>query len=109
MPMAGEERMPPLAADRLSAEQKKAAGEFQEARGYPVMGPFSVMLRSPQVMLRAAALGSHLRYHSALPQRVRELVILFTAREWTQQFEWSHHYKYAMEAGLAPAVADAIG
>jgi 4-carboxymuconolactone decarboxylase len=39
---------------------------------------------------------------------VSEMVILMTAREWTQEFEWSHHYTYALEAGLAPAVIAAI-
>jgi len=36
------------------------------------------------------------------------MVILMTAREWTQEFEWSHHYTYALEAGLAPAIIAAI-
>jgi 4-carboxymuconolactone decarboxylase len=106
--MVNQERLPPIAAEMLSADQQAAAEEFKSGRGYPVMGPFAVMLRSPQVMLRAANLGRYLRYQSVLPQRIRELVILLTAREWTQQFEWSHHYKYAMEAGLAAQVADAI-
>jgi len=39
---------------------------------------------------------------------VSEMVILVTAREWTQQFEWSHHYKYAIEAGLANELIQAI-
>jgi 4-carboxymuconolactone decarboxylase len=39
---------------------------------------------------------------------VSELVILVTAREWTQQFEWSHHYKYALEAGLAKPIIEAV-
>jgi 4-carboxymuconolactone decarboxylase len=106
--MTRHDRLPPLAAEKMSPEQRSAAEEFKAGRGYPVLGPFSVMLRSPEVMLRAADLGRYLRYHSVLPQHVKELVILLTAREWTQQFEWSHHYKYAMEAGLAPEIADAI-
>jgi 4-carboxymuconolactone decarboxylase len=106
--MTTRDRLPPMAADELSAEQKRAAAEFEAARGYPVMGPFAVMLRSPEVMLRSADLGRYLRYHSVLPPRVKELVILLTAREWTQQFEWSHHYRYAMEAGLAPGTIEAI-
>jgi len=100
--------LPPIAAGEMSTAQKSAADEFMARRGYPVLGPFCVMLRSPEVMLRAADLGRYLRYQSALPPRVKELVILVTAREWTQQFEWAHHYKYAMEAGLAPDIIDAI-
>ncbi len=106
--MPSRERLPPLPAEAMTPDQKKAADAFMSARGYPMLGPFLVMLRSPEVMLRAQAMGDYLRYRNVLPRRVSELVILVTARAWTQQFEWSHHYKYAMEAGLSRHVADAI-
>jgi 4-carboxymuconolactone decarboxylase len=66
------------------------------------------MLRSPEVMLRAKAMGDYLRFRNVLPKRVSEMVILIAAREWTQQFEWTYHYKHAMEAGLDKGIADAI-
>jgi 4-carboxymuconolactone decarboxylase len=103
------ERMPPLAEGELTEEQREAAEAFKEGRGYAVHGPFAVMLRSPEVMLRAKAMGDYLRFRNVLPRRVSEMVILVTAREWTQQFEWAYHYRYAMEAGLAREIADAIG
>jgi 4-carboxymuconolactone decarboxylase len=103
------ERLAPLAAAALTEDQRQAAAEFREGRGYAVHGPFAVMLRSPEVMLRAKAMGDYLRFRSVLPKRVSEMAILITAREWTQQFEWTYHYRYAMEAGLAREVADAIG
>jgi 4-carboxymuconolactone decarboxylase len=31
-----------------------------------------------------------------------------TARHWTQQFEWWAHRRQAVEAGLKPAIAEAI-
>jgi 4-carboxymuconolactone decarboxylase len=103
------ERMPPIAEGELTEEQRDAAEAFKEGRGYAVHGPFAVMLRSPEVMLRAKAMGDYLRFRNVLPRRVSEMVILVTAREWTQQFEWTYHYRHAMEAGLAPEIADAIG
>jgi 4-carboxymuconolactone decarboxylase len=105
----GAERLPPIADAELSQEQRDAAETFKEGRGYAVHGPFAVMLRSPEVMLRAKAMGDYLRFRNVLPKRVSEMVILITAREWSQQFEWTYHYRYAMEAGLAPQLADAIG
>jgi len=102
------ERMPGIAEAGMTAEQRKAAEEFRAGRGYAVHGPFAVMLRSPEVMLRAMAMGDYLRFRNVLPRRVSEMVILIAAREWTQQFEWTYHYKYAMEAGLDRAIADAI-
>jgi len=103
------ERLGPLAPAGLTEEQRKAAEEFQQGRGYAAHGPFAVMLRSPEVMLRAKAMGDYLRFRNALPKRVSEMVILITAREWTQQFEWTYHYRHATEAGLAREIADAIG
>ena len=41
-----------------------------------------------------------------LHRRERETpVILLTAREWTQQYEWNAHYAIALKAGLDPQVA----
>jgi 4-carboxymuconolactone decarboxylase len=106
--MATEDRLPPLPADKLNADQKKAAEEFTAGRGYAPRGPFAVMLRSPEVMLRAKAMGDYLRFRNVLPKRVSEMVILLTAREWTQQYEWAHHYGFAVKEGLAKAVIEAI-
>jgi 4-carboxymuconolactone decarboxylase len=106
--MAKAERLPPLAVDKMTKEQRLAAEEFKAGRGYDLLGPFAVMVRSPEVMLRAKAMGDYLRFRNVLPKRVSEMVILLTAREWTQEFEWSHHYTYALEAGLAPAIIAAI-
>jgi 4-carboxymuconolactone decarboxylase len=106
--MASTERLPPIAADRMTKEQRLAAEEFKAGRGYDLLGPFAVMLRSPEVMLRAKAMGDYLRFRNVLPKRVSEMVILMTARQWTQEFEWSHHYTYALEAELSPSIVAAI-
>jgi 4-carboxymuconolactone decarboxylase len=102
------DRMPAIPAAKLTAEQKKAAEEFKAGRGYEPRGPFAVMLRSPQVMLCAKAMGDYLRFRNVLKGHIREMVILFTAREWTQHYEWSHHYKIGLEEGLDRSIADAI-
>ena len=106
--MATQDRMPPLAAELMTTDQKKAAEAFAAGRGYGVRGPFAVMLRSPEVMLRAKAMGDYLRFRNVLPKRVSEMVILITAREWTQQYEWVYHYGFALEAGLSQAIIAAI-
>jgi 4-carboxymuconolactone decarboxylase len=102
------DRLPPIPATKLTVEQKKAADEFAAGRGYQPRGPFAVMLRSPEVMLRAKAMGDYLRFRNVLPKRVSEMVILITAREWSQQYEWVHHYGFAVEAGLSKSVIEAI-
>ena len=50
-------------------------------------------------------MGDYLRYKSALPPRLSEFVILMTAREWTQQYEWNAHYPIALKAGVKREVA----
>jgi 4-carboxymuconolactone decarboxylase len=100
--------MPPIPADKLTDVQKKAAEAFAEGRGYAVRGPFVPLLRSPEVMLRAKAMGDYLRFKSTLGPRLNEMVILITAREWTQQYEWNAHHPSALKAGLRREIADAI-
>jgi len=108
MVMDGRERLPPLPESAWTEEQRAAVKAFSEGRGYAPLGPFWVLLYSPEVMLRAKAMGDYLRYRNSLPKDISELVILMTAREWTQQFEWGHHVVFAREAGLSDQVIDAI-
>lgn len=107
-PATAQDRMPPIPPQNYTETQKKAAEEFAGGRGYEVRGPFVPLLRSPEVMLRAKAMGDYLRFKSVLPARVSEMVILITAREWTQQYEWVAHHAIAMKAGLPPQLAEAI-
>jgi 4-carboxymuconolactone decarboxylase len=102
------DRLPPIAADRLTAPQREAVEAFRTARGTAISGPFYPLLRSPELMTRTRAMGDYLRFKSALPPRLSELVILLTAREWTQQYEWNAHYPIALKAGVNREVLDAI-
>jgi 4-carboxymuconolactone decarboxylase len=108
LPLKAQDRMPPIPADKLTEAQKKAAEAFAEGRGYAVPGPFVPLIRSPEVMLRAKAMGDYLRFKSVLAPRINEMVIIITAREWTQNYEWNAHQPAALKAGLRPEIADAI-
>ena len=103
-----QDRMPPIPADRLTDAQKKAIDDFTAARSADISGPFVPLLRSPEVMTRARALGDYLRFKSTLPPRLSEFVILITSRRWTQNYEWNAHEPLARRAGLAPAIIAAI-
>jgi 4-carboxymuconolactone decarboxylase len=102
-----QHRMPPIPADKLTEAQKNAAAEFEAARG-TLGGPWAVILRSPEMINRARGLSDYLRFKSSLSPRLSEFVILITAREWTQQYEWNAHHALAMKGGLSPEVAKAI-
>ena len=102
------ERLPTIAPENYTEEQKKAADDFMAARKVPVFGPFEPLMYSPQVMSQARASGDYLRYNSALGNTLSELVILITAREWSQDYEWHVHYPIALKAGIRPEIAAAI-
>jgi 4-carboxymuconolactone decarboxylase len=103
-----QDRMPPIPADKLTDAQKKAIEEFKAARAADISGPFVPLLRSPEVMSRARAMGDYLRFKSSLPPRLSEFVILLTARHWTQQYEWNAHQPLAIQGGLRAEIVGAI-
>ena len=103
-----QNRMPPIPADKVTAEHKESVKEFQAVRGREPFGPFVPLMRSPDLMVRASAMGEYLRYRTSLTPRLSEFVILLTARAWTQQYEWSVHHPEAMKAGVDPKIAQAI-
>jgi 4-carboxymuconolactone decarboxylase len=103
-----KERLPTIPPAQYTEEQKQAAADFESARKVPVFGPFEPLMYSPQLMSTARAMGDYLRYKSAIGNTLSELVILMTAREWTQDYEWSLHYPIALKAGIRKEVADDI-
>lgn len=103
------DRMPPLAPETMSDEQKSAAAELAAGPRGGVRGPFIALLRSPELMARLQKVGEYLRYGSALERRLAEFAMLIVSRHLTQQFEWQVHYPLAVEAGLAKDTADALG
>ena len=108
MPATAQDRMPPIPAERLTDAQKKAMAEFAAARKADVSGPFWPLLRSPEVMNRARAMGDYLRFTSVLPPRLSEFAIIITARQWTQNYEWDVHAPLARQGGLKPSIIAAV-
>ena len=108
-----------LGADRLSDEQRKLYDairsgprakivDFGASSYEPLGGPFNVWLRSPGIGDCVQRLGEEIRFRSSLPPKLNELAILVTARFWTAQYEWHAHCKHALQAGLDPAIAQAL-
>ena len=103
-----QDRMPPIADADLTPEQREAAAELAKGPRGAVFGPFVPLLRSPELMRRVQKTGEYLRYHSALPPRLSEFVILLVSRWWSQGFEWHAHAKIAAEVGVAKTTIEAI-
>src|SRR3954462_7094239 len=104
----GQDRMPPIAADKMTEAQKKTAAEFAAVRNSAPNGPFGVLLRVPELMDLSFKWRQHVQARSVLDQRLTELVILITARDWTQQYEWNAHQPAALQAGLKPDIVQAL-
>ena len=107
-PANAQDRMPPIPPEKMTVAQRAAVAEFKAARAADISGPFIPLLRSPEVMSRARAMGDYLRYKSSLPPRLSEFVILLTARRWTQQYEWNAHQAAALQGGLRADIVSAV-
>jgi 4-carboxymuconolactone decarboxylase len=107
-PTPGPDRLPLPPQEELSPAQQAAVAEISSGPRGGVIGPFAPLLRSPELMTRLQKVGEHLRFGSPLDRRLFEMTILWISRWWDQDFEWSYHHPLALEAGLDPAVADAI-
>ncbi|HZP32629.1 MAG TPA: hypothetical protein VFB23_04620 [Candidatus Acidoferrales bacterium] len=108
-PASAQNRLPVIPPEKLTDAQKKALDQFVSKRGGPlVRGPFLALLRSPDVMTPAEILGEYLQFKTSLPPKVREFVILITARQWTQDTEWNSHVAIAEKAGLSREITKAL-
>ena len=105
---AAQDRMPPIPADKMTDAQKKAAEELKAGPRGGLIGPFIPLLRSPEFMSRLQKTGAYLRYENSLGRKLTEFIILLTARQWTQQFEWDAHFELGLKAGWKPEVLAAV-
>lgn len=103
------ERLGPMQEKDMSDAQKQAqAAVLAGPRGH-MGGPFSALLRSPELMNRVQKVGEYLRFICPIEKRLGEFAAIIAARHWSQQFEWWAHYRQAVEAGLKKDIADAVG
>jgi 4-carboxymuconolactone decarboxylase len=97
-----------LTYDEMTPAQKTMIGHLLSGPRAGADGPFNVLLRSPEMGDLAQQFGAATRFNSSLPRKLNEMAIIITARYWTSQFEWQAHHRAALQAGLSPAIADAI-
>ncbi len=102
-------RFKPLTYTEMTPAQKTMIDHLLTGeRAGNLGGPFNVLLRSPEMGDLAQQFGASMRFHAAMPTTARETVIIVTARYWMAQFEWTAHKRAALQAGVSPAVVDAI-
>ena len=103
------QRFPQLQPSDLNARQKEVADAIQSGpRGGGLRGPFNALLRSPELCDLVQRVGAYIRYGSSIPAALNEMAICMAGRKWTAQYEFYAHRKLGIDAGLSPAILDAI-
>lgn len=101
-------RLRPLTYAELNPAQK-AFADAEIATGRKSFdGPTNIYLRSPEMAKAARPITRYLRFEAPTEHKLKEIVILLTARFWGGQYVWYSHRQFAIEAGLSPAFIDAM-
>lgn len=104
-----EPRFTTLTPETMTTDQKRVADAIQSGpRGAGLRGPFNALLRSPELCDLVQRLGAFVRFGTSIPPQLNEMAIIMAGRKWTAQYEFYAHRRLALEAGLSPAIADAI-
>jgi 4-carboxymuconolactone decarboxylase len=104
-----ETRFPPLTPETMTDEQREVADAIQSGpRGAGLRGPFNALLRSPRLADLVQRVGAYVRFGSSIPAPLNELAICLAGRKWGAQYEFYAHRRLAINAGLDPAILDAV-
>jgi 4-carboxymuconolactone decarboxylase len=100
------DRFRPLTYEQMTSEQKTMTDHALAGRG-PV-GMFNIAVRSPEAGDLLFTMGDRVRFHMSVPDKLKEMAIIITARYWAAQFEWLAHRQAAVQAGLSEDKVKAI-
>jgi 4-carboxymuconolactone decarboxylase len=107
--VSAQDRMPPIAPDKMTDPQKKAVAEYKELRGADLTGPpWSVILRVPDLVVPSLQMRLHNQRNSPIGPKLTEFAILIAARQWTNNYEWNAHAAAAERAGLSQPIIAAV-
>jgi 4-carboxymuconolactone decarboxylase len=86
----------------LSPEGQKIYDQIRRDRNSPEVGlQFRALLNSPEAAGHLTSMGAQLRFHSSMPENLKELAIILVAREWNSGIEWTGHAVLAARAGVS--------
>src|SRR6204780_1391558 len=100
------DRFHPLTYEQMTPEQRKMTDIAAAQRG--TGGSFNISVRDPDGGQLFFDMGDRVRFHMSVPDKLKELAIILTARYWGAQFEWLAHRRAAAQAGLSEDKVKAI-
>jgi 4-carboxymuconolactone decarboxylase len=104
-------RVPPLPADEWDdAVDRALSGMLPSERRNPEAAGnlLATLVRHPKLTRAFLRFNGHLLYGSTLPPRLRELAVLRVAHLHHCEYEWAHHVRMGLDAGLTDEVIDGI-
>lgn len=102
-------RFPVLTPETMTDEQRAVADAIQSGpRGAGLRGPFNALMRSPQLCDLVQRVGAYVRFSSSIAAPLNELAICMAGRKWGAQYEFYAHRRLGIDAGLNPAILDAV-
>jgi 4-carboxymuconolactone decarboxylase len=104
-------RVPPLPADEWDdAVDHALSGMLPSERRNPEAAGnlLATLVRHPKLTRAFLRFNGHLLYGSTLPPRLRELAVLRVAHLHHCEYEWAHHVRMGLDAGLTDEVIDGI-
>lgn len=93
--------------ETMNPEQRAVYDRLIASRG-KIGGPFRVALVRPEIAERMQQVGLLYKDGAKLTPKLRELLILVTARFWNAKFEWWNHVATGLKAGLSEEVLFAL-
>ena len=100
-------RLGNVSREELKPEEHQYYDSIADSRG-SVRGPYGVLLHSPDLAARVAHTGAFVRFNLDLPESLKETIIITTAREIKNQYEFSAHARLARQAGVSDETVAAI-
>lgn len=105
----GLRRMAPLPQEQWTEEQKAAAAIYKAARkSEPRSGLFMDLLRVPDAMEAVFKMRLYVQNKISFGEKLSQLGMLVTLREWNQKQEFGGHAVEAVRYGLNPQIVHAI-
>jgi 4-carboxymuconolactone decarboxylase len=100
------DRFKPLTYEQMTPQQRKMTDIAVAQRG--TGGSFNINVRDPDGGQLLFDMGDRVRFHMSVPDKLKELAIILTARYWGAQFEWLAHHRAAVQAGFSEEKVKAI-